>query len=205
MNVKTNTPAVRNARKMNLELCSPTTTRSASPACAPPPANCRSCATNTAWRMRTATRAASPKRRSTTSLPPSCATNAKCVLCRRCVAVCHKVQNVGVIGPDQARLQHPDRLRLGRFPRRHRLHQLRPVHRRCVPHRSAHRARRYRQGLRRARRSTKHVVVQPAPAVRAALGEEFGIPMGTSVTGKMACALRASALTRCLIPTLPRT
>ena len=37
---------------------------------------------------------------------------------------------------------------------------------------------------------TKHVVVQPAPAVRAALGEEFGMPMGTSVTGKMAAALR---------------
>ena len=26
----------------------------------------------------------------------------------------------------------------------------------------------------------KHVVVQTAPAVRAALGEEFGLPMGTS-------------------------
>ena len=38
--------------------------------------------------------------------------------------------------------------------------------------------------------TTKHVVVQPAPAVRAALGEEFGIPMGTAVTGKMAAALR---------------
>ena len=37
---------------------------------------------------------------------------------------------------------------------------------------------------------TKHVVVQPAPAVRAALGEEFGLPIGTSVTGKMAAALR---------------
>jgi len=37
---------------------------------------------------------------------------------------------------------------------------------------------------------TKHVVVQPAPAVRAALGEEFGLPMGTSVTGKMAAAMR---------------
>ena len=37
---------------------------------------------------------------------------------------------------------------------------------------------------------TKTVVVQPAPAVRAALGEEFGIPMGTAVTGKMAAALR---------------
>ncbi len=37
---------------------------------------------------------------------------------------------------------------------------------------------------------SKHVVVQPAPAVRAALGEEFGLPMGTSVTGKMVAALR---------------
>ena len=37
----------------------------------------------------------------------------------------------------------------------------------------------------------KTVVVQTAPAVRAALGEEFGYPAGTSVTGKMAAALRA--------------
>jgi len=37
---------------------------------------------------------------------------------------------------------------------------------------------------------TKTVVVQTAPAVRVALGEEFGIPAGTSVTGKMAAALR---------------
>ena len=36
----------------------------------------------------------------------------------------------------------------------------------------------------------KHVVVQTAPAVRAALGEEFGLPMGTPVTGKMVAALR---------------
>jgi NADP-reducing hydrogenase subunit HndD len=34
------------------------------------------------------------------------------------------------------------------------------------------------------------VVVQPAPAVRAALGEEFGLPIGTPVTGKMVAALR---------------
>ncbi|MDP4146511.1 MAG: NADH-dependent [FeFe] hydrogenase, group A6 [Bacillota bacterium] len=37
----------------------------------------------------------------------------------------------------------------------------------------------------------KVVVVQTAPAVRAALGEEFGIEPGTSVTGKMVSALRA--------------
>ena len=37
---------------------------------------------------------------------------------------------------------------------------------------------------------TKTVIVQTAPAVRAALGEEFGMEPGTLVTGKMAAALR---------------
>jgi iron-only hydrogenase group A len=36
----------------------------------------------------------------------------------------------------------------------------------------------------------KYVVVQTAPAVRASLGEEFGLPVGTPVTGKMVAALR---------------
>ncbi len=36
----------------------------------------------------------------------------------------------------------------------------------------------------------KHVVVQTAPAIRAALGECFGYPPGTLVTGKMTTALR---------------
>ena len=36
----------------------------------------------------------------------------------------------------------------------------------------------------------KTVIVQTAPAVRAALGEEFGLPAGTLVTGKMVSALR---------------
>jgi iron-only hydrogenase group A len=36
----------------------------------------------------------------------------------------------------------------------------------------------------------RHVVVQTAPAIRAALGEEFGMPPGTLVTGKMITALR---------------
>ncbi|GAB4346413.1 MAG: NADH-dependent [FeFe] hydrogenase, group A6 [Candidatus Abyssubacteria bacterium] len=38
--------------------------------------------------------------------------------------------------------------------------------------------------------SSKHVVVQEAPAIRATLGEEFGLPPGTLVTGKMIAALR---------------
>ena len=36
----------------------------------------------------------------------------------------------------------------------------------------------------------KIVCVQPAPAVRASLGEEFGLPIGTGVTGKMVAAMR---------------
>ena len=36
----------------------------------------------------------------------------------------------------------------------------------------------------------KYVVVQTAPAVRAALGEEFGLKIGTAVTGKMVAALK---------------
>jgi iron only hydrogenase large subunit-like protein len=40
------------------------------------------------------------------------------------------------------------------------------------------------------------VVVQTAPAIRAALGEEFGYPPGTLVTGKMIAALRALGFDR---------
>jgi len=42
----------------------------------------------------------------------------------------------------------------------------------------------------------KTVIVQTAPAVRAALGEEFGLPAGTLVTGKMVAALRTLGFDR---------
>ena len=41
-----------------------------------------------------------------------------------------------------------------------------------------------------AKKAGKYMVVQTAPAVRAALGEEFGMKVGTNVTGKMTAALR---------------
>lgn len=40
------------------------------------------------------------------------------------------------------------------------------------------------------RKAGKYMVVQTAPAVRAALGEEFGYKIGTPVTGQMVAALR---------------
>ncbi len=42
----------------------------------------------------------------------------------------------------------------------------------------------------------KHVVVQAAPSVRAAIGEEFGMPPGSLVTGKMVAALRKAGFDR---------
>ncbi len=42
----------------------------------------------------------------------------------------------------------------------------------------------------KALKTKKHVVVQTAPAVRASLGEEFDLPAGTLVTGKMVSSLR---------------
>ena len=41
-----------------------------------------------------------------------------------------------------------------------------------------------------AMKAGKYLVVQTAPAVRAALGEEFDLPIGTAVTGKMVAALK---------------
>ena len=42
----------------------------------------------------------------------------------------------------------------------------------------------------------KTVIVQTAPAVRASLGEEFGMPIGSRVTGKMTAALKACGFDR---------
>ncbi|MDR0355197.1 MAG: [FeFe] hydrogenase, group A [Deltaproteobacteria bacterium] len=42
----------------------------------------------------------------------------------------------------------------------------------------------------------RHVVVQTAPAVRVALGDEFGLPKGAITTGKMATALRRLGFTK---------
>ena len=115
--------------------------------------------------------------------------NNKCIVCRRCVAVCQKVQKVGVIGPVmrgfKTAIESPWGLKLNDMA--------------CIncgqcitacPVGALHEKDDTAKVWAALTDPTKHVVVQPAPAVRAALGEEFGIPMGTSVTGKMASALK---------------
>ncbi|NLI22575.1 MAG: 4Fe-4S binding protein [Clostridiales bacterium] len=115
--------------------------------------------------------------------------NNKCVICRRCVAACDKVQKVGVIGPVmrgfKTAIASPWQLHLSEMA--------------CVncgqcitvcPVGALHEKDDTDTVWKYLSDPEKHVVVQPAPAVRAALGEEFGLPMGTSVTGKMVSALR---------------
>ena len=115
--------------------------------------------------------------------------NSKCILCRRCVAVCDKVQSVGVIGANErgfiTNISSAFGMGLGETS--------------CVncgqciavcPTGALSEKDDTDKVFAALADPTKHVIVQTAPAVRAALGEEFGYPIGTNVEGKMVAALR---------------
>ena len=115
--------------------------------------------------------------------------NSKCILCRRCVAACNDVQKIGAIGV----------ARRGFKTRVGCIYDKSLVDSPCVncgqciaacPTGALHEKDSTADVWSAVADPDKHVVVQPAPAVRAALGEEFGMPVGTCVTGKLAAALR---------------
>lgn len=115
--------------------------------------------------------------------------NSKCILCGRCVNVCRDVQEVGVLDFTQrgidTHVTTPFDMGLEDTP--------------CISCGQCVAAcpvgaLKEKEELERVWQALedpqKHVVVQTAPSIRAALGEEFGLPIGTRVTGKMVAALK---------------
>lgn len=113
----------------------------------------------------------------------------KCVLCKRCVSVCDRVQTVGAIGETQRGFRTIVEPVWGKS-----LADVPCVNcGQCIascPVGALTERSSTDEVWEALNDPTKHVIVQPAPAVRTSLGEEFGMPMGTRVTGKLAAALR---------------
>lgn len=113
----------------------------------------------------------------------------KCILCRRCVATCKNVQEIGAIDAinrgfescisttyDNS-LNDVDCTFCGQ----------------CIescPTGALHEKENINDVWTKLKDPDTYVVVQTAPAVRVALGEEFGMPIGTNVKGKMVTALK---------------
>lgn len=115
--------------------------------------------------------------------------NSKCILCRRCSAICEKVQGIGVIGPNERGfatfIGSAFDMGLGETS--------------CVscgqcitvcPTGALYEKSNIDDIAEAIADPSKHVIVQTAPAVRAGLGEEFGYEIGTNVEGKMVSSLR---------------
>ncbi len=113
----------------------------------------------------------------------------KCILCRRCVAACKNVQKIGAIdcinrGFESCISTVGD-------------HSLNDVNctfcGQCIeacPTGALHEKETINDVWVKLKDPETTVIVQTAPAVRVALGEEFGMPIGTNVVGKMVTALK---------------
>ena len=188
MVVRTNTVKVRKARKMLYEMM-----------LSDHPRNCLSCTRNqncefqklgeliqiSDFRFEGAT----SRTLIDTSSPSIVRDTSKCILCRRCVTICNQVQGVGVlnvqrrgfktmVGPaDELPLNTVNCAMCGQCT------TVCPVG--ALVEKDA-----IEDVWKALLDPKKRVIVQTAPAIRAALGEEFGYEPGTLVTGKMAAALR---------------
>ena len=188
MVVRTNTPAVRQARKLNLELIMSNH-----------PQECLTCPRSTNCELQqlaselgiTEIRfsGANPSYEPDFSSAALVRDPRKCILCRRCVSVCEKVQQVCAIAPQERGF---NTIVAPAF--------LEPLSdTACVncgqcalvcPTAAIHEKDQTAEVWAALSDPGKHVVVQTAPAVRVSIGEMFGLEPGSVVTGQLVAALR---------------
>ena len=188
MVVKTNTPALRKQRRVNLELLLASHNR-----------ECTSCVRSENCELQALCREYGvkeypydgDKKESCIDEFSPCVIrdSSKCINCRRCIAACNDVQQIGAIGVSKRgfktkigpiydfSLAQTPCVNCGQCIVACPVGALRE--RECID-----------QVWDAIGDPDKYVVVQPAPAVRASIGEEFGLPMGVAQTGKLAAALR---------------
>ena len=114
----------------------------------------------------------------------------KCILCRRCVATCKNVQGIGAIDCMNRGFESSIST-VGN-------HSLNDVNctfcGQCIescPTGALREKENIKDVWRKLKDPEVYTVVQTAPSVRVALGEEFGMPIGTNVVGKMVAALKS--------------
>ena len=113
----------------------------------------------------------------------------KCILCGRCVSTCKKVQEIGAIERSNRGFETCISTVDGK--------SLNDVNctfcGQCImncPTGALHEKETIDEVWEKLRDPETTVIVQTAPAVRASIGEEFGMPIGTNATGKMVAALK---------------
>jgi len=186
--INTKSPAVREARKVTLELILSNHDR-----------NCLTCVRSRNCELQKLAEELNvkeirfdgdQKKLPVDSFSPSIVRDPnKCVLCRRCVSMCKEVQGVSVIGTNERGyrtvVSPAFEMSLNEVPC--------TMCGQCITVCPV--------GALKEKDDTDkvwdalanpdlYVVVQTAPAVRVALGEEFGMPIGTRVTSNMIAALR---------------
>ncbi|MBR2801856.1 MAG: [Erysipelotrichaceae bacterium] len=119
----------------------------------------------------------------------------KCVLCGRCVETCKKLQGLGILGYEERGFNTVVAPIYGKAFAEVNCMQCGQCVINC-PTAALSVKEDTAKVVEALSDPEKFVVVQTAPAVRAALGEEFGLPIGTRVTGKMAAALKKCGFDR---------